>query len=138
MTDRTNPPSAFKTAITATLSVQNGKKAVDFYKEHLARPSCIGSKAMTGRGRRAAGRLGRGVLGQRRVAREPQLQPRDPRRLLGADAAIVEDPDAVCAQAVAAGATQVSEVSEGYGWRQGRIVDPFGHHWEVGKQVGSA
>jgi PhnB protein len=47
----------------------------------------------------------------------------------------VEDPDKVCAQAVAAGATQVVAVSEGYGWRLGRIRDPFGHHWEIGKQL---
>ena len=48
---------------------------------------------------------------------------------------IVEDPDAVCQQAIAAGATQVSPVNEDYGWRLGRIVDPFGHHWEIGKQL---
>jgi PhnB protein len=22
-----------------------------------------------------------------------------------------------------------------YGWRVGRIVDPFGHHWEIGKPL---
>jgi PhnB protein len=24
---------------------------------------------------------------------------------------------------------------EAYGWRIGRIVDPFGHHWEIGKPL---
>jgi PhnB protein len=41
----------------------------------------------------------------------------------------VADPDAMLARAVAAGATIVVAVAEAYGWRLGRIVDPFGHHW---------
>jgi PhnB protein len=48
---------------------------------------------------------------------------------------IVEDPDAVCAQAIAAGAIQVVPVGDDFGWRLGRIVDPFGHHWEVGRPL---
>ena len=47
----------------------------------------------------------------------------------------VADPDAVFARAVAAGATQVHAVSEGHGWRVGRVVDPFGHHWEIARQL---
>lgn len=48
---------------------------------------------------------------------------------------IVDDPDAVVRQAVAAGAIEVYPVSEEHGWRLGRIEDPFGHHWEVGKPL---
>jgi len=49
---------------------------------------------------------------------------------------VVEDPDAVFAVAVAAGATIVWPVSDqSYGWRVGRIVDPFGHPWEIGKPL---
>lgn len=48
----------------------------------------------------------------------------------------VDDPDAVLAQAVAAGATQVSAVDEDQGWRIGRVADPSGHHWEVGRRLG--
>jgi len=22
-----------------------------------------------------------------------------------------------------------------YGWRVGRLIDPFGHHWEIGKPL---
>ncbi len=47
----------------------------------------------------------------------------------------VDDPDAVFAQAVAAGATSVAPVHEEYGWRTGRITDPFGHDWELSKQL---
>lgn len=47
----------------------------------------------------------------------------------------VDDPDAVFDRALAAGATQVWPVREEYGWRVGRLVDPFGHHWEIGKPL---
>lgn len=44
----------------------------------------------------------------------------------------VPDPDALFSRALDAGATQVYPVGEGHGWRIGRLVDPFGHHWEIG------
>jgi len=44
----------------------------------------------------------------------------------------VPDPDALFAKALAAGAQSVFAVEEAYGWRVGRVVDPFGHHWEIG------
>jgi PhnB protein len=47
----------------------------------------------------------------------------------------VADPDAVFARALKAGATQVFPVGEGHGWRLGRVVDPFGHHWEIGRPL---
>ncbi len=46
---------------------------------------------------------------------------------------VVQNPDAAFEQAVAAGATQVWPMHDEYGWRLGRIVDPFGHHWKIGK-----
>jgi PhnB protein len=49
---------------------------------------------------------------------------------------VVDDPDAVAARAVAAGATVVFPIADQpYGMRQGRIADPFGHHWLVGKPL---
>jgi PhnB protein len=47
----------------------------------------------------------------------------------------VPDPDAVFAKAIAAGATQVYAVNEDHGWRIGRLIDPFGLHWEIGKPL---
>jgi PhnB protein len=49
---------------------------------------------------------------------------------------VVDDPDAAAARAVAAGATEVHAVTDDYGWRLGRVVDPFGHHWEIGRPLG--
>src|SRR5215218_6852556 len=48
---------------------------------------------------------------------------------------VVDDPDAVVRRAVAAGATETSPVSNEHGWRLGRIIDPFGHEWEIGTPV---
>ncbi|MBS4216807.1 VOC family protein [Bacillus sp. FJAT-49711] len=47
----------------------------------------------------------------------------------------VDDPDTLFKQAITAGAVEVYPVTKEHGWRIGRIVDPFGHHWEIGKQL---
>jgi len=47
----------------------------------------------------------------------------------------VPDPDAVFAAALRAGAREIYPVSEEHGWRIGRVADPFGHHWEIGRPV---
>lgn len=47
----------------------------------------------------------------------------------------VTNPDALFLQALQAGATEVFPVGEEHGWRLGRLVDPFGHHWEIGRPL---
>jgi len=132
MSDSAPKSEAFKTAITATLSVRDGAKAIDFYK------SAFGATELY--------RVGDGAVAQLSVeGAEFWLADESPAHLnfspesLGGCSVrmllIVENPDAVCAQAVAAGATLISPVAEGHGWRLGRIVDPFGHHWEVGRPL---
>lgn len=49
---------------------------------------------------------------------------------------LVGDPDQVHAQAVRAGATATAPVSDEHGWRIGRVVDPFGHEWEIARPLG--
>jgi PhnB protein len=48
----------------------------------------------------------------------------------------VTDPETIQAQALAAGARQIWPVREQNGWLIGRVVDPYGHHWEIGKPMG--
>jgi PhnB protein len=48
---------------------------------------------------------------------------------------VVDDPESVVRRAVAAGATEVYPVGEEHGWRLGRIADPFGHDWEIGRPL---
>ena len=50
---------------------------------------------------------------------------------------VVDDPDAVVEQAARAGATVTSQPGDEHGWRLGRIVDPFGHEWEIGRPLGA-
>ena len=49
---------------------------------------------------------------------------------------VTNDPEALVTGAVEAGAALTSAVSDEHGWRLGRIVDPFGHEWEIGHPTG--
>jgi PhnB protein len=49
---------------------------------------------------------------------------------------ISADPEDLARRAVAAGARLVSPVATEHGWLLGRIEDPFGHHWEIGRPLG--
>ncbi len=49
---------------------------------------------------------------------------------------VVDDPEAVVARAIALGASEVHPVESAHGWLLGRVADPFGHHWEIGRPLG--
>jgi len=44
----------------------------------------------------------------------------------------VDDPYPIFEKAKNAGAKEIFPIGEGYGWLLGRVVDPFGLHWEIG------
>lgn len=48
----------------------------------------------------------------------------------------VEDPTTTQARAVSLGAIELAAVRPSHGWLVGRIADPFGHHWEIGRPLG--
>lgn len=50
---------------------------------------------------------------------------------------VVDDPESLMRAAVAAGARQTSPVGREHGWLLGRLVDPAGHEWEVGRPIGA-
>src|SRR5215469_5051593 len=69
------------------------------------------------------------------VTREPAASPRAlggrcVRMILETD-----EPDAIFARALAAGATAVAPMSDGHGWHIGRLAAPDGHHWEIGRRL---
>ena len=66
-----------------------------------------------------------------------RLSPRAADGATGRTLLVVEEPEQVLGQAVDAGATEVSPVGDEHGWRLGRIVDPFGHEWEIGRPLGA-
>lgn len=124
------------TAIAPLLSVRNGAKAIEFYKTafgatELFREDDPANGAVVARLAMAEAEFW--------VADEsPEHQNFSPETLGGGSVRMVmtvEDPDAGFDRAVAAGATVVWPVSNQHGWRLGRIVDPFGHHWEIGKPL---
>jgi PhnB protein len=65
-----------------------------------------------------------------------RLDPSHDRGATGRTLLIAEDPVAMHARAVEAGANELAPVSEEYGWLLGRILDPFGHEWELGHPLG--
>ena len=50
---------------------------------------------------------------------------------------VADDPESVMEAAVTAGGECTSPVTEEHGWLLGRMVDPFGHEWEIGRPLGS-
>jgi PhnB protein len=117
------------------LSVRHGARAVEFYKAAFGAGELFRIDAEDGA---VVARLS--VEGAEFwVADEsPRHFNFSPETLGGGSVRMVmtvEDPDAAFDRAVAAGAKVVTPVTNNYGWRLGRIVDPFGHHWEIGKEV---
>jgi uncharacterized glyoxalase superfamily protein PhnB len=47
----------------------------------------------------------------------------------------VADPAAMYNQAIQAGGKQVTAVHKEHGWLVGKLSDPFGHDWEIGKPL---
>ena len=67
----------------------------------------------------------------------PRFSPQAIGGATGRTLLVTDDPDATFRQAVAAGARPVAEMTDEHGWRLGRIIDPFGHEWEIGRPLGS-
>jgi PhnB protein len=129
--------TSFQCSIAPWLSVRNGAKAVDFYKSAFGAAEVFRLDGPDG-----------GVVARLSVDgaefwlgdESPQHHNFSPQSLGGGSVRMVltvADPDAVFMRAVKAGASEVVPVSEMHGWRVGRIVDPFGHHWEIGRQLGA-
>ena len=123
------------TTIAPMLSVRKGKSAVDFYKAAFGAGELFRIESDTGE---VVCQLSVGG-GEFWVADEsPAHGNFSPESLNGGTVRMVmtvDDPDAAFDRAVAAGATVVWPVANQYGWRLGRVVDPFGHHWEIGKPL---
>lgn len=126
-----------KTSIAPMLSVRNGAKAVDFYKAAFGAGELFRIDAPNGS---VVARLSVGEAEFWVADESAENQNFSPETLGGGTVRmvmIVEDPDAAVARAVVAGATVVWPVTDQYGWHLGRVVDPFGHHWEIGKSLHS-
>ena len=117
------------------LSVRRGAKAIEFYKAAFGAGELYRIDSEDGA---VVARLSVGPAEFWVADESPEHKNFSPESLGGGTVRmvmIVEDPDAAFDRAVAAGATVVWPVGNQYGWRLGRIADPFGHHWEIGKPL---
>jgi PhnB protein len=124
-----------KTTIAPMLSVRNGVRAIEFYKAAFGAGELFRIDSASGA---VVARLSVGVAEFWVADESPEHQNFSPESLGGGTVRmvmIVQDPDAAFDRALAAGASVVWPVSDRYGWRLGRVVDPFGHHWEIGKPL---
>jgi PhnB protein len=127
--------ASFSCSIAPWLSVHNGADAVDFYKSAFGATEVYRLEVPGG-----------GVVARLSVdgaefwlsGESPDHGNFRPESLWGGSIRMiltVPDPDAVFVQALTAGASEVFPIGEAHGWRLGRVVDPFGHHWEIGRPL---
>ena len=129
-------PGELMMSLSPLLSVRGGASAVDFYKAAFGAEELFRVTAEDG-----------AVVAQMSVGgaqfwvadESPENQNFSPESLGGSTVRmvmVVGDPDAVFARAVEAGARVVYAMEDQpYGWRAGRVADPFGHHWEISKPL---
>ena len=119
------------TSFQPQLWVENGTAAVDFYR------SAFGAVVQhrVGEGDDIVAQLAVGDAVFWIASADPGMHRYSPPAIdgtTGRTLLVTETPDALVRRAVDAGAEQTSAVTEEHGWRLGRIVDPFGHEWEIG------
>jgi PhnB protein len=125
-----------ETTITTLLNVRRGAEAIDFYS------SAFGATTLSRIDAPDGSVVAQLSLGNRNFWLADESVPHQnfsPETLGGSTMRMVlitDDPHAAFDRAIAAGASSVCPVrDESYGWRIGRVVDPFGHHWEIGKPL---
>ena len=134
MSARRRRSEPLKTSIAPWLSVRRGVEAVDYYK------AAFGAAELHHVENEAGEIVAQLSIGGADfwVSDDPNSSP----EVLGGGSVrmilTVEDPDSVFEQAITAGGTVVAAVYEGHGWRVGRLADPFGHHWEIGRPLSQA
>ncbi len=120
--------------IAPWLSVRRSGEAVEFYKSAFGATEVYRLDAGDGVIARLSVRGAEFWVGDE----SPEHGNFSPETLNGSSVRMiltVANPDAVFAQAREAGASEVYPVSEEHGWRIGRVVDPYGHHWEIGRPL---
>jgi PhnB protein len=125
-------------SLTPMLTVENAQAAIDFYRDAFNAVEETRFTAPTGH---VVAELAIDGLRFFVVDANPQAFNLSPTSLGGTTVRInliVDDPDATAAQAIGAGASEIFPVADQpYGFRQGRVADPEGHHWLIGKPLAS-
>jgi PhnB protein len=125
-----------QTVIVPTLSVRMGKEAIAFYQKAFAAEVLM---CMEGENETVLAEMS--VNGARFFLADesPEHGNFSPESLGGISVRMglfVSDPDLLVNNAIEAGAILVAPVEDqDYGYRIGRIIDPFGHHWEIARKL---
>lgn len=124
------------TSLTPMLTVRNAAQAIEFYKKALGASEVSRVASPTGQ---IVAEMTIDGLSFFVVDENPKGFNLSPKALGGTTvrvSLIADDPDALATRAIAAGATEVFPVEDQpYGMRQGRVEDPYGHHWLFGKPL---
>lgn len=126
------PTPSIQTTLAPWLSVRGSARAVEFYKTAFGAVEVYRMEDPSGN---VVSRLSIDGAEFWVADESPEHFNFSPETTHGATTRLiltVADPDAVFARARGAGAKEVYPVHEEYGWRVGRVVDPYGHHWEIG------
>jgi len=124
--------------IVPELSVRDGRNAVEFYEEAFGATE-VYRVGGTEENPSVVSQLTIGDASFWVSDESPEHANFSPESLGGGTVRvllIVDDPDATVERAVSRGAKEVRPVADEHGWRLGRIEDPYGHHWEIGKPLG--
>lgn len=125
-----------RTSITPMLTVRDATAAIEFYKRAFG---AIEVSRLTTPTNQIVAEMS--IEGDRffAVDENPAAFNLSPESLGGTSvrmSLVVDDPDTVAKRAIAAGATEVFPMADQpYGMRQGRVQDPYGHHWLIGKHL---
>ncbi len=130
----------FPSTITPVLTVRDAGSAASFYERAFGAVEVYRNTYPEGR---VVAEMAVGEARFRVADESPEASNLSPQTLEGTTVRInllVADPDQIFEQAIANGAAEVAPVADqSYGLRQGRLADPFGHHWLIGRPlVGSA
>ncbi|WP_327348034.1 VOC family protein [Streptomyces europaeiscabiei] len=133
----TKPFSEDDPRVTPYICVDGAAAGIDFYVAVLGATERMRMASPDGKIHHAELQIGNSVV---MVADEfPELGFRGPKSLGGTPVHLyvyVEDVDAVFAEALTRGATELTAVKdEFYGDRVGQFEDPFGHRWHVASHV---
>ncbi len=125
------------TSISPELSVRRGREAIEFYKAAFDAVE-VYRVGGTDEHQDVVAQLSVGDTTFWVADESPANRNFSPESLGGSTVRlllIAEDPVSVVAKAIGAGATEIVAVGEAHDWLIGRIEDPFGHHWEIGRPL---
>jgi PhnB protein len=129
-------PQGYHTA-TPRMFVRGAAAAIEFYRHAFGASELVRAAEPGGKIVNAEIKIGDSIIS---LAEEsPEYGNHSPQSLGGTTMIItlnVEDADAVWNQAVSSGAKVVFPIKDQfYGYRQGRLEDPFGHLWIISTRI---